>query len=363
MRVRPAIVNLDRYEPGRSEAALRRERKLDRIVKLSSNESTLGPFPRARDAIEQRLGALNRYPELDRDLIERLAEHYRVDPCQVALGNGVDAIIGYLSLAYLEPGDEAVMGWPSFPTYYLDALKMSAKPVTVSLADDGAFDLVALAERVGARTRLVYVCNPNNPTGGIVSASALTGLLDSVPEDVLVVVDEAYAEFVTDPAYPDAIADHVRRRPNVAVLRTFSKIYGLAALRVGYLVGPPTVVTALGKVRHYFDLGELGNLAALASLGDVEELARRRAGNAARRERLIRGLTELGLEPLPAHGNFVATRVDDARALADALETQGVLVRPLASLAGDSELLRVTVGTDDETAVLLEALGALVAPV
>src|SRR6185437_5442723 len=156
---------------------------------------------------------------------------------------------------------EALMGWPSFPSYRLDAVKQAATPVTVPLRS-GSYDLDAMAERIGPRTKIAYVCNPNNPTGGMVGRPALGAFLDRVPDDVLVVVDEAYHEYVTDPDYPDAIAEHVHERPNVAALRTFSKIYGLAGLRIGYLVGPPEVVREAMKVRNPFDVSEIAHAAA-----------------------------------------------------------------------------------------------------
>jgi histidinol-phosphate aminotransferase len=231
VRARPAIADLKPYEPGKPAAAVRRELGLQRIVKLASNEGPFGPFPSALEAIARQAPELNRYPELGYDLTERLAARHGVDRVEIAIGNGADGIVGCLSTAYLDPGDEALMGWPSFVSYHLDAIKMGATPVTVPL-HDGAYDLEAMAGRIGPRTKIAYVCNPNNPTGSMVGRDALAAFVDAVPEDVLVVVDEAYCDYITDPDYPDAIAEHVGRRPNVAVLRTFSKIYGLAGLRV-----------------------------------------------------------------------------------------------------------------------------------
>ena len=236
-QVRPALTGLQPYEPGKPSSEVRRELGLDRVVKLSSNEGPLGPFPSALEAIARASPGLNRYPELDYELIERLAALHGVDRSWVSLGHGADSIVWHLSVAYLDPGDEAVMCWPSFPSYHLDAIKCAATPVHVALRD-GAYDLEALAERITERTRIAYVCNPNNPTGGIIDAAALERFLDAVPERVVVVVDEAYHEYVDAPGYPDTIAAHVRGRPNVVVLRTFSKIYGLAGLRVGYAVAP-----------------------------------------------------------------------------------------------------------------------------
>jgi histidinol-phosphate aminotransferase len=354
MRPRPAIVAVSPYQPGKPAARVRRELGLERVVKLASNEGPYGPFPAALEAIAAHAGALNRYPELSLELIERLAERHGVDPSWIALGNGADSIVGYLSAAYLDPGDEALMGWPSFPSYHLDALKMGGTPVHVGLRG-GAYDLPALAERVGPRTKLVYVCNPNNPTGGMVGRQALRELVDTVPEDALVVVDEAYHDYVTDPDYPDAIAEHVGRRPNVAAVRTFSKIYGLAGLRIGYLVGPPQVVADVARMRNAFDVSELAHAAALASLDDHAELAHRRELN----ERGLRALqgvfAELDLRTYASVANFVCAEADDAAALARALELDGVIVRPLAQF-GAADCIRVTVGTPDDIEAFREAM-------
>jgi histidinol-phosphate aminotransferase len=360
VRPRPAFADLRPYEPGKPAAQVRRELGLDRIVKLASNEGPYGPFPAALEAIGRAATQLNRYPERGGELAERLAERHATTPDRIAIGNGADAIVGLLSMAYLDPGDEALMGWPSFPSYRLDAVKQAATPVTVPLRD-GSYDLEAMAERIGPRTKIAYVCNPNNPTGGMVGRAALRAFLDRVPDDVLVVVDEAYHEYVTDPDYPDAIAEHVHERPNVAALRTFSKIYGLAGLRIGYLVGPPEAVREAMKVRNPFDVSEIAHAAALASLGDPDEVARRRDLNERGRAELAAALRAAGMEPLPSVGNFLTADAGDGRALARALELEGVIVRPLAPF-GAPESIRVTVGTPEDNAAFAAALGRALQP-
>jgi histidinol-phosphate aminotransferase len=362
VRAREVLDRLAPYVPAPSAAD-------GSLIRLATNEHPDGPFPAARAALAEHAGLVHRYPELDGRLIERLATLHGVGPEMVALGNGADAIIGYLSAAFLEPGDEVLTGWPSFPTYVTDARKQGAESVLVPLAD-GALDLEALAERISAKTRLIWVCTPNNPTGGAVGADALTRFLDAVPEHVLVVVDEAYVEYTApapEPAAPagagpgsrhvDAIRDHVRERPNVGSLRTFSKIYGLAGLRIGYFVGPAPVARALGQVRHYYDIGELSTIAALASLDQPEELERRRVANLEHRALLERGLARLGLNSLSSETNFVAVEVDDADATAAALLAAGIDTRSLSGL-GEPGLLRVTVGSPPQIERLLTALGS-----
>jgi histidinol-phosphate aminotransferase len=324
------------------------------LVRLAANENPLGPFPAAREAVARHLGELHRYPSLDFKLIDRLADVHGVAAERVALGNGADAIIGYLSAALLGPGDEAVMGWPSFPTHRLDAVKAGASPVLAPLTA-GACDLDAIAERISPRTKLVWVCSPNNPTGGVVGRRPLERFLDGVPERVPVVIDEAYYEYAAGPDHVDGIAEHVERRPNVGVLRTFSKIYGLAALRVGYFVGPPGTAAALRNIRHYYDVSELANVAALASLDEPGELERRRLANLSGRARLEDGIDTLGLERFPSHTNFVAVQVPDAAAVAKRLLTMGIAVRSLEDVDAPN-LLRITVGSTHEVDHLLAAL-------
>ena len=327
----------------------------DETIRLAFNETPLGPFPAALEAIVAGASRVNRYPERDGKLIRRLAELYELTPEMIALGNGADAIIGYLSTAFLRPGDEVITGWPSFPTYVTDAAKQEAV-VKLAPLSDGAFDLEAIADLIGPRTRLIWVCSPNNPTGGVVTRADFRRFVDAVPESVLVVVDEAYHEFAAGPDHLDCIAEYVRERPNVAALRTFSKLYGLAGLRVGYLAGPESIVTAVAKSRHYYDLTGLSAVAALASLDSPDEVQRRRRVNQQQRAELEAALSEHGWHSYPSHGNFLAVEVGDADATAGRLLASGLATRSLSGV-GAPELLRVTVGTDAECARLVEMLG------
>ncbi|MFL5859675.1 MAG: pyridoxal phosphate-dependent aminotransferase [Solirubrobacteraceae bacterium] len=333
-------------------------------IRLAFNESPLGPFPAALDALASHLVTqAGRYPETDGRLIERLAAVHGLPQEMVVLGNGGDAIIGYLSAAYLRPGDEVITGWPSFPTYLIDAAKQDGIAITVPLRH-GAFDLEAMAQRISSRTRLIWVCTPNNPTGGVVDPRDLVAFLDVVPEHVLVVVDEAYHEFCAgqpELEVVDAVGELVRDRPNVAALRTFSKLFGLAGMRVGWLAAPAPIATATAKARHYYDVTGLSALAAIASVDDVSEIARRRELNARRRARLEAGLTALGWSWLASQANFVAVDVGDADVLSARLLDCGVATRSLAGL-GSPELLRVTVGVESQIDQLLECLGPAPSP-
>lgn len=356
---RRSIADLVPYEPGKPVEEVQRELGLERVVKLASNEGPYPPFPAAVEAIERAAGDLNRYPDGGvYALRAALAERHGVAFEEVVVGAGADGVIDLLSQATLEPGDEIVCGWPSFPSYVLDAAKLGAVARKVPLRDH-TYDLDGLLAAVGPRTKLVYVCHPNNPTGTSNGRDELTAFLDRVPAHVLVVLDQAYFEYIDDPDYADGIAEfkHGRR---IAVLRTFSKIYGLAGLRVGYGIAPRDVVEATSKVRRAFDVTATAQVAALASIGGDAEIARRRALNAEGRAQLEAVLREHGLQPVgPALGNFLFAEVGDGRSMFDRLLRLGVIVRPLGGF-GAPEAIRVTVGTADENAFFAGALAQLV---
>ena len=354
---RRSIADLVPYEPGKPVEEVQRELGLERIVKLASNEGPYPPFPAAVEAIERSARDLNRYPDGGvYALRSALAERHGVAFEEIVVGAGADGVIDLLSQATLEPGDEIVCGWPSFPSYVLDAAKLGAVPRKVPLADR-AYDLDGLLAAIGPRTKLVYVCHPNNPTGTGNGRDELAGFLDRVPEHVLVVLDQAYFEYIDDPDYADGIADHFAQGRRIVVLRTFSKIYGLAGLRVGYGVAPSDVVAATSKVRRAFDVTATAQAAALASIDDDAEIARRRATNAEGRAQLEAALREHGLDPAgPALGNFLFAEVGDGRTMFERLLRCGVIVRPLGGF-GAPEAIRVTVGTADENAFFADALG------
>ncbi len=355
---KPAVNDLVPYEPGKPVEEVQRELGLERVVKLASNEGPFGPFPEARDAIERCAAELNRYPDggayrLRAALAERLDLRFE----QVAPGAGSDGLVDCLTQASLDPGDEIVCGWPSFPSYVIDARKLGAVPRTVPLRE-GRYDLEAMLDEVGPRTKLVFVCHPNNPTGTMNTRAELDAYFERVPEHVVTVLDQAYLEYIDDPDYPDGVEEYLKGGQRVVVLRTFSKIYGLAGLRIGYALAPAPIVTAIGKVRRAFDITTPAQEAALASLDSHEELVRRRRLNAESRAQLETVLREHGLEPVrPAVGNFLFAEVgDDSRPLFEQLLQEGVIVRPTHGF-GAPEAIRVTVGTADDHELLAQALG------
>jgi histidinol-phosphate aminotransferase len=361
--IRSALEGLVPYEPGRPVEDVQRELGLERVVKLASNEGPYGPFPAAREAIERATLELNRYPDGGAWRLRTvLASHHGIAFEQVTVCAGADAVVGYVCMACVDPGDEIVTPWPSFPSYVLDPLKLGGIPVRVPLQDERV-DLEAVLAAITPRAKLVFVAAPNNPTGTTNTRAELDAYFDRVPPHVLTVLDQAYFEYIDDPDYPDGIAEYFLRDRRVLVLRTFSKIFGLAGLRVGYGIGPSDVITAIGKVRRAFDVTSAGQEAALASIDEHAEIERRRTVNKESMALLNEVLRAHGFAPAgPAVANFLFVRVGDANGLNDALLRRGVIVRPMRAF-GATDALRITAGTPEEVAFLGDALATLDATV
>ena len=359
---RHAVDQLRPYEPGTPVEEVQRELGIARVVKLASNEGPLGPFPAALEAMRRAASELNRYPDGgSHRLHHALAGRHGVDVREICVGAGADGCIDLLSQAILDPGDEVVCGWPSFPSYMIYARKQGAEVRTVPLTDQ-RYDLTGLLDAVSPRTKLVYICNPNNPTGTMNTTNELDDYFARVPGHVLTVIDQAYFEYIDRPDYPDAVERYLRSGARVAVLRTFSKIYGLAGLRIGYAVAPPDVCGALAKVRRPFDIVSPAQAAALESIDAIDEIARRRAANAEGLVHLESVLRARGLDPVPSVGNFFFVETGgQATELYDRLLREGIVVRPLAGF-GAPTAVRITVGTPDEIDALATALGRVLAP-
>ena len=350
LQVHPDIRSLSPYVPGKPIDELQRELGLTRVIKLASNENPLGPSPRALAALSGAQDMLHRYPDGGGyQLRQAIADRWKVGREQVILGNGSDEILGLLARTFLTPGDEAIMADHTFVIYKMEVTAVHGKPVVVPLVD-WTYDLESMVCAVTPRTRLLFLCNPNNPTGTMVSAEAVDRLMTKVPEDVIVVFDEAYFEYVRNSEFPDAMA-YVKQGRNAIVLRTFSKIYGLAGLRIGYGISTTEIIDFLNRVRPPFNANSLAQRAALAALGDDEHVAKSRAVNTAGMEQMEQGLRALGVIPIPSETNFLyfdAKR--DGRLVFEALLRAGIIVRHI-----DGTMLRVTIGQPDENAAFLQA--------
>ncbi|MER7168826.1 histidinol-phosphate transaminase [Micromonospora sp. NPDC000207] len=341
---------LPNYVPGRSPADLARELGLPEAIKLASNEVPYGPLPGVVAAVTEAVAGSHRYPDMGVvALREAIAERYGVDVDQVATGCGSVALAEHLVRATCLPGDELLYSWRSFEAYPIIAATSGATSVRVPNDAGHGHDLAAMAAAVTDRTRMVLVCNPNNPTGTAVRKAELDRFLDSVGENVLVVIDEAYREFVTDPQVPDGLS--YLDRPNVVVLRTMSKAWGLAGLRIGFLVAAPAVAAAVRKVVTPFSTSMAAQAAALAALAEADEVRRRCALVVAERERVTESLRKLVPDVPASQANFVWLPLGDrAVEFGRSCESRGVIVRPFA---GDG--VRVTIGTPEENDVFLAA--------
>jgi histidinol-phosphate aminotransferase len=339
---RPDLDRLPAYVPGRAVPG---------AIKLASNEVPYGPLPGVVDAITEAAGNSHRYPDMGVvALRDKLAERYGVAPERVATGCGSVAMAEHLARATCDAGDEILYSWRSFEAYPIIAATTGAQSVQVPNTASHGHDLDAMAARVTARTRLILVCNPNNPTGTALRHGELDAFLDRVPDNVLVVMDEAYREFVTDVEVPDGI-ERYADRPNVVVLRTLSKAWGLAGLRVGFIVGSPEVATTVRKVITPFSTSSVAQAAALVALDQVEEVQRRAALVIAERERVLAGVRQLVPDVPETQANFVWLPLgDDSATFAAACEAEGVIVRPFP---GDG--VRVTIGTPEENDAFLAA--------
>ncbi|MBG0568934.1 histidinol-phosphate transaminase [Actinoplanes aureus] len=345
---------LPNYVPGRNIADLARELGIAEAIKLASNEVPYGPLPGVVEAITEAARSVHRYPDMGVvRLRDAIGERFGVSPERVVTGCGSVALAEILAKATCLPGDEIVYSWRSFEAYPIIAAGGGATSVRVPNTAAHGHDLAAMAEAITDQTRMVFVCNPNNPTGTSVRTAEIDRFLAEVPSDVLVVLDEAYREFVTDPDVPDALETY-GDRPNVVVLRTMSKAWGLAGLRMGYLVAQPEVATALRKVVTPFSTSMVAQAAALAALEQEDEVRRRCALVVAERDRLTEALRKLSVAVPDSQANFVWMPLGDRTAeFAAACESRGVIVRGF-----HPEGVRVTVGTPEENDLFLAAAEA-----
>jgi histidinol-phosphate aminotransferase len=341
--IRQNLRRISPYVPGKPIEEVERELGITGACKIASNENPLGTSPLVLEALRRAALDVHRYPDGSAFRLRKaLSGKFGRSESTILLGNGSNELLVLLAQAVLEPGDQVVFATPSFVVYPLAAQLFGAAAVPIPLKDH-AHDLQAFSRALTEKTRLVFVCNPNNPTGTAVSRLAVEALLRACPPEVLVVLDEAYYEYVEMKTYFESL-DLLESHPNLAVLRTFSKVYGLAGLRVGYGFAHPDLADALQRIRQPFNVNSLALAGAEAALQDQDHVRRVVDLNARMRSRLTEGLKELGIEPAPSQANFVYFKVAGAAALYDKLLKKGVIVRPMGP-----EALRVTTGTEEET--------------
>ena len=342
------------YLPGKPMTELAREMGIpvDNILKLASNENPLGMSPKAKKAVEAAISGIERYPD-QFDLIKAVAAKAGVEKGQVVLGNGSNDVLDLIARVFLAPGRSAVFAQHAFAVYPLATLSTGAELMSTPAKNYG-HDLDAMRAAIRPDTRIVWVANPNNPTGNFLPYPEVRAFLEAVPKDVVVVLDEAYNEYIP-PAERVDTALWIKEFPNLVVCRTFSKIYGLAGLRVGYALASADVADLMNRVRQPFNVNNLALAAAVAALDDDEFLQASYELNRLGMVQIVDGLKRLGLEHIPSHGNFVTFRAIDGAGVNQRLLKQGVIVRPIGGY-GLPEWLRVTIGTEPENARFLEAL-------
>jgi len=354
--IRPELAPMVPYAPGLRASDVRERSGVDTIRKLSSNENPYGPFPVALTAMAAVLPHLNVYSDGSvRALRARLAEHLAVNISNVSVTNGSNELLRLIAQAVLRPGDECVFAWPSFVVYPMVTQLMGATAVKVPLNDALVHDLDAMLHAITDKTRLMFLCNPNNPTGTVYTREAFDAFIGNVPEHVLVVIDEAYFEYVTDGGYPNGL-DYFDPDGRICVLRTFSKIYSLAGARVGYGVLPTPMISAVDKVREPFNVNTVAQVGAYYSLSDSAEVERRRGENQEQKTYLYSCFDRLGIEYVPSETNFVWMKTDKPVEVFEALLAKGIIVRSFGTLPA----LRVGIGTPEDTEATIAAIEAAV---
>ena len=346
------------YPPGKPISELAREMGLNEadIVKLASNENSLGPSPLALDAMRDCLPQLARYPDGNGFALKSaLATKYGVKLEQIVLGNGSNDVLEFAARAFLKPGDSALYSQHAFAVYPLVVQAVGARGIEVPAKDFGN-DPQALLEAIEDDTRLMFIANPNNPTGTLILPDDLLRLIEQVPRHVLVLLDEAYFEYLAPAVAPKSI-EWLTRFPNLLIARTFSKAYALAGLRVGFGLAQPDVVAMLNRVRQPFNVNSVAQVAAVAALGDTDHLQRSVRLNTAGMQQICAGLQRLGLTYIPSFGNFLSFRIGGATAMYQRLLKRGIIVRPVANY-GMPDYLRVSIGLEAENEKFLSALAS-----
>jgi histidinol-phosphate aminotransferase len=342
------------YVPGKPVEELERELGIKGSIKLASNENPLGPSPLALEAIKDSGKDLNRYPDGGGYYLKNmLSAGLSVSPGAIILGNGSNELLDLAARTYMRPGDEAVMATPSFVVYCMAVQSMGCRAVQVPLKDY-THDLSAMREAVNEKTRMMFIANPNNPTGTINKKDEFDRLMEELPEGVLMVMDEAYYEYVTDPEYADSMK-WFRNGKDILILRTFSKIFGLAGLRIGYGIAKDGIITEMNKLRPPFNTNSMAQVAAMGALGDEGHVGRSREINQLGKRYLYEEFGRLGVQYVPTEANFIYMPVADSGPVYEGLLKRGVIVRPMGPKA-----VRVTIGLPDENRRFIEALEEIV---
>ncbi|MCM8821244.1 MAG: histidinol-phosphate transaminase [Candidatus Omnitrophica bacterium] len=358
---RKSLSLIEPYVPGKPAEVLFREKGISRIIKLASNENPFGPSPEALKAIKKKLSGINRYPEGSAfELKEKLACLLKTRNDQIIVGNGSSEIISMAIQSFCEPGDEIVFPSPSFIIYKILAHAFGAIPVTVKLNSDMRYNIESFFEKISGKTKIVILCNPNNPTGSHINKKQLEKFMKNIPERIVILSDEAYFEYAEDPQFGSCI-DWLGRK-NVIVTRTFSKIYGLAGLRIGYGIATQDIIKTMEKIRPPFNTTSLAQYAALAAIDDHVFVEKSLINNRKEKKFLAENLKNLGFNVFPSQANFIfCSHKLNAGTICKELEEKGIILRPMAGFGMKDNFIRITIGKPFENRLLIKELRSIIA--
>lgn len=357
---RPVLDVMKPYSPGKPLFEVQKELGLEKVIMLASNENPLGVSPKAIEAINQYVSQLNRYPDASTtNLRKAIGEHHSIDDDHIIVGNGADEIITLISETFLDAGDEVIVPSPSFSEYTFATHLMGAKVVKVPLTTTFEYDLNAITQAVTNKTKVIYLCSPNNPTGTYIDRRALEQFFMQLPDNLIVVYDSAYSHYVTEENYSEGI-EYIKKGYPIIVLQTFSKVYGLAGIRVGYGMSSPDIINSIHKVREPFNVNALAQVAAIAALRDKAHVTKSQKKNEEGRQFLYNAFDKLGISYVDSMSNFILVDMgEEASAIYEQLFQKGIIVRN-GSVFGLPHHMRITVGNHTENKVLIEVLESIV---
>ncbi|MFA7578167.1 MAG: histidinol-phosphate transaminase [Candidatus Muiribacteriota bacterium] len=359
---RDVITQIPQYVAGKSMEDVKKEYNLSEVVKLASNENILGPSPKAMKAITDNIGKLNLYPDPEANMLrDKIASFIDVERENIIVGNGSDELISLISMAFLHRNEEIIMPWPSFIRYMHNAIIMEAKTTLVPLGNDFKYDTQAIVDAVNYKTKFIYITNPNNPTGRIMNREQMEYMIEGCPDEIILIIDEAYKEFVEDEDYPETV-DLVKKYPNknVIILRTFSKLYGLAGLRCGYAISRKPLIKLLMRAKAPFNLNFLAQVAACAAIDDKEHFEKSRKLAIDEKIYIYKRLLENNIRFVPSETNFILIDTGiDGEAVFKKMQEKGIIVRDMKMYKLDT-YIRITIGLREQNKKMLDELIKLI---
>jgi len=358
--VREEIKKISPYVPGKPIDELKRVYNIEKIIKLASNENPLGCSPKVKEAIKSNLNEINRYPDGSGYYLKKeLSNFLKIPEDEIILGSGSSEVISLTLEAFVKIGEEVIYPFPSFIIYRILVLKVGGVPIEVPLEDDFSYNLDRILEKITPKTKIIILCNPNNPTGTIVYRDQLEEFLKKIPDNIIIISDEAYFEYVEDKNFGTCFPYY--KNKNIIITRSFSKIYGLASLRIGYGVGRSEILNYMERIRPPFNTTGLAQVAAIAALRDTEFVKKSIENNIEGKKYLYKEFKKLGIEYIPTEANFILCRFkNDTTPIIKELEKRGIIIRGMKSFGLDNRYVRITIGTPEENKILIKNLSEII---